>query len=201
MCDRTFVIVFGDEILGKTDDYNQAYDYLIESFGEKAINLDNYNVYCQGLLEEWIYYDNPKVRIIDHSKKNIDPLQLIENIKEEVTRIPKPVKVEKNLPTTPTRTRLVTNTKSPPVNASKLKEGTIKKGNDGSMWINKKFKNGSFKWVRYYEETHEGLERKRKAPSHKAKEYKVGTIMTGVDGNQWIVKRVREGVFKWVKHN
>ena len=54
------------------------------------------------------------------------------------SRIPKPVKVQKNTACTPTRTRLVTGKKTPPIPASQLAEGTIKIGNDGNAWINKK---------------------------------------------------------------
>ena len=203
MCERVFVIAFGQEILGRTDNFEEAYSYIKESFGEKAINIENFNTFGQGAMDEWIYYDNPKIRIINLRKKIIDPLELLEEVEDsdEVVRIPKPIKPVKNIPTTPMRTRLITNKKSPPIDASKLKEGSVRKGEDGTSWTNKKLKNGKFKWVKYYEETHDGLERKRKAPVLRAKEYKEGTVMKGSDGNDWIVKKVRENVFKWVKHN
>ena len=203
MCERVFVIAFGQEILGRTNSYEEAYSYITESFGEKAINVNNFNTFGQGAMDEWVYYDNPKIRVIDLGKDKIDPVKLLEGIDEEddTVRVPKPVKPVKNIPTTPLRTRLITNKKTPPVDASKLKEGSIRKGADGTTWTNKKLKNGSFKWVKYYEETHEGLDRKRKAPALRAKEYEEGTVMKGADGNEWIVKKVKGNVFKWVKHN
>ena len=67
-------------------------------------------------------------------------------------------------------------------------------------WVNKK-KNGTHRWIRYIEETHDGLERKRKAPNAKAREFKVGTVMTGEDGREWIVKKVKDKNFRWVRYN
>ena len=119
---------------------------------------------------------------------------------EREVRIPKPMKPVKNVATTPTRTRLVTGKKTPPIPASQIPEGTVKIGNDGNAWINKK-KGGSYKWVRHYDETHDGLERKRKAPKEKAREFKEGTIMRGEDGREWMVKKMRGGKFKWVRNN
>jgi len=112
------------------------------------------------------------------------------------------VKKEKLIACTPTRTRLVTGKKTPPLKAASVKEGTVKKGQGGTLWIST-IKNGKYKWVQYFEETHEGKERKttkRKAPSGKAKEFKEGTVMEGEDGNEWIVKKSKTGTFRWVKY-
>ena len=202
MIERVFVIAFGNEILGKTETWDEAYIYLIKSFGEKAIAIENYNSFGQGKLDEWSYFDNPKIRIINLPKKELDPCQVLEDVEEENSiRVPNPVNPIKCKVTTPTRTRLIIGGKTPMADATKLKEGTVRKGNDGTLWTNKKSKTGKGKWVKYYEETHEGLERKRKSPKLRAKEYDEGTVMEGNDGNKWIVKKVKDNVFKWVKYN
>ena len=123
-------------------------------------------------------------------------------LKIKPSESPKPVVAVKNEATTPTRTRLKVNNdgKTPPVPASSLEEGTVKLGDDGNHWINKR-KGGKFRWVKYIPETHDGLERKRKAPIEKAKEFKAGTVMKGNDGNEWIVKEVKGGKFRWVRFN
>ena len=46
-----------------------------------------------------------------------------------------------------------------------------------------------------------GLERKRKAPMAKAKEFRVGTVMKGEDGKEWMVKKMKGDKFKWVRNN
>lgn len=207
MIERVFVIAFGNEILGKTPTWDEAYIYLTKSFGEKAINIDNYNCFGQGKLDEWTYFDNPKIRIINLPKGEVEVEKILEDLddnksKNETIRLPSPEKPIRCNVTTPTRTRLkVKNTKNPLADASKLKEGTIKKSSDGTKWIVKRMKNGGAKWTRYYEETHDGLERKRKSPKLKAKEYEEGTVMDGEDGNRWIVKKVKDNTFKWVKYN
>ena len=130
-----------------------------------------------------------------------DPInvsEIIKGIEDEPKRIPKPSRPVVNKALTPTRTRLITGNKTPPIPASELPEGTVKRGNDGTNWINKK-KGSGYKWVRYYEETHDGLERKRKAPKRRAKEFKEGTVLKGEDGNDWMVKKIAGNRFRWVR--
>jgi hypothetical protein len=204
MYEKTFIISFGDEVLGKTNNWKDAYNYVLEGFGEKAININNFETFCQGKLNTWTYFSNPVIRIIDISKVNV--LELIkETISEEEKenktprRIPKPVKPDKNTVTTPTRTRLITGKKTPLVDASKLPEGTKRKGLDGFKYIVKN-KNGKNKWVKHSVATHSiPTNSNRKSPASKAKEYKDGTVMKGEDGNMWEVKKINSNTYKWIK--
>ena len=198
--ETVFIVACGSEILGQTDNKEDAMEYLKETYGDNCLKCEGYQPKCQGLLEEW-KGDKQKLRIITIYPGNMDIVKLLEeaDVKREV-RIPKPAKPVKNIATTPTRTRLVTGKKTPPIPASEIPEGTIKLGNDGKQWINKKKGNG-FKWVRYYEETHDGLERKRKAPMQRAKQFKEGTIKKGEDGRDWLVKKVTGNKFRWVRYN
>ena len=41
----------------------------------------------------------------------------------------------------------------------------------------------------------------RKSPSKKAKDLEIGTIETGLDGNQWIIVENKNNVKRWKKHN
>ena len=196
-----FIVAKGKEILGQAESREDALGYIQETYGEDAIKAQNYEPRCQGQLEEWTQGEGDKIRVIMVCKENPSMIKMLEqaDVEREV-RIPKPMKPVKNVATTPTRTRLVTGKKTPPIPASELPEGTIKRGNDGENWINKK-KNGTHRWIRYIEETHDGLERKRKAPNAKAREFKVGTVMTGEDGREWIVKKVKDKNFRWVRYN
>ena len=198
--ESVFIVACGSEILGQTDKKEDAIEYLQETYGDDCVNCDKYEPRCQGLLEEW-RGDQHKLRIITINPGEFDMVKLLEHVDhKEEPRIPKPIKPVRNTACTPTRTRLVTGKKTPPIPASGLPEGTIKLGNDGKQWINKK-KGNTFKWIRYYEETHEGLERKRKAPKERAKQFKEGTVKTGEDGRDWIVKKVKENKFRWVRYN
>ena len=196
-----YVVAHGKEILGQTEERSDAIQYIKETYGDQTVRGDNYEPRCQGQLEEWIQDNGVRIRVIMINPEKFDLMRVLKeaDVEREV-RIPKPSKPVKNVACTPTRTRLVTGKKTPPVPASGLPEGTIKKGNDGENWVNKK-KNGTFRWVRYYEETHDGLERKRKAPKQKAKEFKVGTVMTGEDGREWAVKKTKDNKFRWVRYN
>jgi hypothetical protein len=202
MTQLVFVVAHGSTILGQSETRDDGIGYLKETYGEEKFVPDNYFPKCQGLLEEFNYDDNEKkFRLIEVRDNGIDLKSLLHQAsKKKITRIPKPSKPVRNEACTPMRTRLVTGKKTPPIPASRLPEGTVKLGNDGTTWINKK-KGGSFKWVKYYEETHEGLERKRKAPKDKAKEFKVGTVMKGEDGKEWMVKKMKGDKFKWVRNN
>lgn len=202
MTDIIFVVAEGSNILGQAKTREDGIGYLKETYGDEKFTAENYFPKCQGLLDEFNYDDNSKkFRLIEVREKGVNLENLLEeSSKRRVTRIPKPVKVQKNTACTPTRTRLVTGKKTPPIPASQLVEGTIKIGNDGNAWINKK-KGDGFKWVRHYDETHDGLERKRKAPKAKAREFKVGTTMIGEDGKEWIVKKMKGNKFKWVRNN
>lgn len=205
---KSFHVSFGDEVLGKTNNYEEAYKYILEGFGEKAINMNNYETFCQGKLNTWKYYSNPVIRIIDISKVNVlDLINQTLNEKENINKqtkkknLPKPVKPDKNSVTTPTRTRLKGDKKTPLMEASKFKEGTVRKGSDGNKYIVKN-KNGNFKWVKYIKETHTiPTNSNRKSPLQKAKEYKEGTKMKGQDGNTWVVKKVNDHSYKWIKTN
>ena len=197
-----FVVAQGSTILGQSESREDGIGYLRETYGEEKFNPENYFPKCQGMLDEFCYDDNEKkFRLIEVREGGVDLKSLLEEAsKRKITRIPKPVKPMKNTACTPTRTRLVTGKKTPPIPASRLPEGTVKVGNDGSTWINKR-KGDTYRWVKYYEETHDGLERKRKAPKAKAKEFKVGTIMKGEDGREWMVKKMKGDKFKWVRNN
>lgn len=201
MPETVFVIANGSEILGQIEDRKDGIEYLRENYSNDCFNCDNYYPKCQGLLEEFVQKENKKFRIIEIRSNNMDILPMIKKASvKEMKRVPKPSKPEKNTACTPTRTRLITGKKTPPIPASQVKEGTVKRGNDGNTWISKK-KGDGFKWIKYYEETHDGLERKRKAPKGKAKEFKVGTVKTGEDGKKWIVKKVKDNKYKWVRNN
>jgi len=200
-----FIVACGNEKIGEYETKEECIIFLKKSFGDRMIKPDNYHSSCQGMLEEWRNSDIPGfpvVRILElEAKKSsiTDLLKVADKNKVEEVRVPKPVKKVRITACTPTRTRLVTNKKTPPIPASEVEEGTIKEGNDSALYISKKLKDGSSRWTRYYEETHDGLERKRKAPKGKAKEYKEGTVMKGEDGKKWRVKQVKKGVFKWVR--
>ena len=49
------------------------------------------------------------------------------------------------------------------------------------------------------EYTGQGNPKTRKAPSSHAKEFAVGTIRTGMDGNSWKVTQTKTGVTRWTK--
>ena len=202
MTGTIFVVAEGSNILGQAKTREDGIGYLRETYGEDKFNPENYFPKCQGLLEEFDHGEGQKkFRLIEVREGDIDLMSLLqESSKRKVVRIPKPVKVQRNTACTPTRTRLVTGKKTPPIPASQIAEGTIKIGNDGNAWINKK-KGDGFKWVRHYDETHDGLERKRKAPKTKAREFRVGTTMMGEDGKEWIVKKMKGNKFKWVRNN
>lgn len=202
MKDSVFVVAVGSDILGQSLSREDGIGYLKENYGEEKFTWENYHPKCQGLLEEFHTGEGEKkIRLIEVMEGGVNLEKLLRQASErKAVRIPKPVKPEKNMPCTPTRTRLVTGKKTPPIPASQLPEGTVKLGNDGSTWINKK-KGNDFKWVRYYEETHDGLQRKRKAPRAKAKEFREGTVMKGEDQREWIVKKTNGGKFKWVRNN
>ncbi len=196
-----YIVAKGKEILGQAESRQDALGYIQETYGEESVKASNYEPRCQGQLEEWRHEDGDKIRVIMVCKETPSLVNMLEaaDVEREV-RIPKPMKPVKNTATTPTRTRLVTGKKTPPIPASELPEGTIKRGNDGETWINKT-KNGTYRWNRYIEEKTDGLERKGKAPNAKAREIKVGTVMTGEDGREWIVKKVRDKNFRWVRYN
>lgn len=196
-----YIVAKGKEILGQAESREDAIGYIEETYGEASVKADRYEPRCQGQLEEWRQGEGDKIRVIMVCQKTPSMIDLLNkaDVSREV-RIPKPMKPVKNVATTPTRTRLVTGKKTPPIPASELPEGTVKRGNDGENWINKE-KNGTFRWVRYIEETHDGLERKRKAPNAKAKEFKEGTVMKGGDGRDWIVKKAKNNSYRWVRYN
>ena len=202
MTGTVFVVAEGSNILGQAKTREDGIGYLRETYGEEKFSANNYHPKCQGLLEEFdLGEGQKKFRLIEVRDKGVDLIELLrESSKQKIIRIPKPVKVQRNAACTPTRTRLVTGKKTPPIPASQLAEGTIKIGNDGNAWINKK-KGDGFKWVRHYDETHDGLERKRKAPKAKAREFRAGTTMMGEDGKEWIVKKMKGNKFKWVRNN
>ena len=197
-----FVVADGSSILGQSETRDDGIGYLMETYGEDKFVPENYFPKCQGMLDEFCYDENKKkFRLIEVRDGGIDLMKLLEEAsKHKSIRIPKPTKQVRNTACTPTRTRLVTGKKTPPIPASQIPEGTVKMGNDGNAWINKK-KGDVYKWVRHYDETHDGLERKRKAPKEKAREFKEGTVMNGEDGREWVVKKMKGGKFKWVRNN
>jgi len=197
MSSHVFIVAYGKDILGQAETRDDAMEYLVENYGENTISPDNYYPKCQGMMEEWKCGEK-SARIIMMRHDPINVSEIIKGIEDEPKRIPKPMRPVVNKALTPTRTRLITGNKTPPIPASELPEGTVKRGNDGTNWINKR-KGAGYKWVRYYEETHDGLERKRKAPKSRAREFKEGTVMKGEDGNDWMVKKIAGNRFRWVR--
>ena len=101
--------------------------------------------------------------------------------------------------------------KSPGVSATKFPIGTVKKGLDGNNWVIKQASNRTKRWVKvnsfgkrksksdnahYTKYTPGGG---RKSPGLSATKFPIGTVKTGLDGNNWVIKVVSNGTKRWVK--
>ena len=99
--------------------------------------------------------------------------------------------------------------KSPGVSATKFPIGTVKTGLDGGNWVIKKASNGTKRWVKmssfgkrkrdnaHYKKYTPGGG--RKSPGVSATKFPIGTVKTGLDGGNWVIKKASNGTKRWVK--
>jgi len=90
---------------------------------------------------------------------------------------------------------------SPPYPANECKN-LKKKGNDGKVWISKPNKKGVYRWTKVNGCIKSTLKKytKRPSPPYPANECK-NLKKKGNDGNIWISKLNKRGVYRWVKFN
>jgi len=88
---------------------------------------------------------------------------------------------------------------SPPYPANECKK-LKKKGNDGKVWISKPNKKGVYRWTKVNGCIKSTLKKytKRPSPPYPANECK-NLKKKGNDGNMWISKSNKKGIYKWVK--
>jgi hypothetical protein len=99
--------------------------------------------------------------------------------------------------------------KSPGVSANSFPIGTVRKGLDNNNWVIKVVSNGTKRWVKmssfgkrksnnaHYKKYTPGGG--RKSPGVSANSFPIGTVRTGLDGGNWVIKVVSNGTKRWVK--
>lgn len=153
----------------------------------------NYEPLGDGVLEKWnSNFLTIEIKKISAGRINLENL-IKENLKTDKRPVVKEINVAKNLPCTPTRTRLITKNKK----LEKAEEGKMKTDENGVQWISKRNKNGDFKWTKYYENNY--TQTKRKGPKSPAKDFKEGTVKKGLDGKMWKVARLTNGQKRWAR--
>ena len=194
---QLYEIYVNDNRIGKSVSRQDAFGYIKEEHGEILPFLE-YNPMGVGDVEIW---ENGLIKIeirrLLSPTFKIDVLKIIEKkikkpIKEEKTR---EINVTKVMPCTPRRTRI----KDKNDKLEIAEEGKIIEKN-GKKYISKKDKNGDYKWNIYHEEKYSKKNNiKRKAPKEPAKDFKIGSVKKGLDGNNWQVKKLTNGTTKWIK--
>jgi len=195
-----YEIYVNENRIGKSACRQDAYEYIQEEHGDimpfleyNPIGVGDIEIWENGLLKLEIrkmYSSAIKVDVIKVLDSNIKNNK---NLKGKIRFIEK--NVTKVMPCTPTRTRI----KKDNGKMEKANEGKIIEKN-GKKYISKKDKNGNYKWNIYQEEKYSKTSTtKRKSPKLPAKDYKEGTVKKGLDGNNWIVKKLANGNKKWMK--
>ena len=189
--------------IGKSASHTDAYEYIQEEHGEIMPFLE-YNPIGVGDVDIWENgFIKIEIRKLKSPSKKVDIIKILDRTIEEnknpkdreKEREKREINVTKVLPCTPKRTRI----KDDSGKLEKAKEGRIIERN-GKKYISKRDKSGNYKWTVYYEDKYSKTSTtKRKAPKTPAKNFKEGTVKKGLDGNNWIVKKMNNGNKKWMK--
>ena len=192
-----FDIYINNNRIGKSATRADAFGYIEEEHGELLPFLE-YNPVGVGDVEIWENgLTKIEIRRILSPSAKIDVLKILEKKIKQPQTVEKEreVNVTKVMPCTPRRTRI----KNDKNKLEIAEEGKIIEKN-GKKYISKKDKKGNYKWNIYQEAKYEKTNTtKRKAPKSPAKDYKEGTVKKGLDGNNWIVKKLNSGAKKWIK--
>lgn len=194
---QSFEIYINEIRIGRSASRQDAFEYIEEQHGNilpfleyNPIGVGDIEIWENGLIKIEIRRHlslSTKIDIIKILDKKIKTPLNIEKIRE--------INVTKVMPCTPKRTRIKNNQDKLEI----AEEGKIIE-NNGKKYISKKDKNGNYKWDIYYEGKYVKTNTtKRKCPKIPAKDFKEGTVEKGLDGNNWIVKKIANGTKKWMK--
>tara|TARA_R100000664_G_C2707898_1_gene105773 strand:- start:12 stop:602 length:591 start_codon:yes stop_codon:yes gene_type:complete len=194
--DYIYLVEMNEEEVYKTDDREQAYDFINEEYSDTLDYLE-YETYNLGQLEVW---KNKLlvIRLVEKREGIFDTYKLLESHQSlEKKNKTREIKITSNI-MTPKRTRI--KNKKNKKNMEKAEKGKKYTDENGENWVAKKGRDGIYKWEKHHQKTYDSKKNsKRKCPEDPAKYFDEGIKKKGMDGKNWVVKKDKNGNKKWMK--